>query len=104
MKLGALRRLAIASLQGAGVEDARVRVDWLFGHVLELSRSDLVARTEMEVSASKARQVNRGLERLLAGVPVQYVVGWTEFYGLRLCVSPAVLIPRPETELLVDLV
>ncbi len=91
-------------MQDVGFEDARIRVDWLLQHVLELSRTDVIARTEMEVSATLARQINRGLERLLAGVPIQHVVGWAEFYGLRLVVSSAVLIPRPETELVVDLV
>ena len=56
-----------------------------------------VISPSMEASA----ELEDGLRRLLAGVPLQYVIGWQEFYGRRFHVEPGVLIPRPETEILV---
>lgn len=66
-------------------------------------RVQLIAHPERELPASVAREFEAVAARRKAGEPVAYLLGEREFYGLSLSVGPAVLIPRPETELLVDL-
>jgi release factor glutamine methyltransferase len=71
-------------------------------HVLEKPRHWLFAYPEIQLSPQQYEKWASGLEKLLAGVPLPYVLGEWEFYGRKFQVSPAVLIPRPETELLVE--
>lgn len=75
----------------------------LVGHALGLPDVTLYAHPEREVSADALVRASRLVARRAAGEPVAYLVGAREFYGLPLRVTPDVLIPRPETELLVDL-
>lgn len=75
----------------------------LLAHLLGVERSALIAHPEMSVSAESAAAVRQLFQRRNAGEPFAYLTGEREFYGLMLAVSPRVLIPRPETELLVDL-
>jgi release factor glutamine methyltransferase len=74
----------------------------LVAHVLEKPRSWVLAHPEAVLNPLQARQLDQLQERLLAGVPLPYVLGHWEFFGLDFMVTPAVLIPRPETELLVE--
>jgi release factor glutamine methyltransferase len=66
--------------------------------------ADLMVKRETSLSESELLQVYLPLKRLRTGEPLQYVLGHTEFHGLRIAVDPSVLIPRPETEELVDLI
>jgi len=66
------------------------------------SKARLKAFPEEELQPGQAEKINSILVRLQTGEPVQYILGHTEFYGLTFKVSPAVLIPRPETEELVE--
>ncbi|MDB5776492.1 MAG: hemK [Herbaspirillum sp.] len=75
----------------------------LLCHVTGLSRIELITRSEQTLTPSQAEALQRALQRRVAGEPVAYIVGQREFYGLMLRVSPDVLIPRPDTELLVEL-
>jgi len=75
----------------------------LVAHALGLSAVDLYAHPERAVNAAEAQRVNALVVRRGAGEPVAHLLGTREFYGLELRVTPDVLIPRPETELLVDL-
>ena len=74
----------------------------LLGHVLGRDRTHLRTHPESPVDAAQARAYAQALERRAAGEPVAYVVGYREFWSLRIAVNPAVLVPRPETELLVE--
>jgi release factor glutamine methyltransferase len=74
----------------------------LLGYVLGQPRAFLLAHPETCLSAAQQDQAGRLLERRAAGEPLPYLLGEWEFYGLAFHVSPAVLIPRPETELLVE--
>ncbi len=71
---------------------------------LALPAHELVLRGNEPLSEMQERQLEDELLQLRQGVPLQYVLGEAEFYGLTLRVSPAVLIPRPETEELVELI
>ncbi|SDX93984.1 release factor glutamine methyltransferase [Collimonas sp. OK242] len=75
----------------------------LLMHVLGLTRIQLITQDERLIDALQAQQLSSLFRRRLLGEPIAYIVGQREFYGLQLEVTPDVLIPRPETELLVDL-
>jgi release factor glutamine methyltransferase len=75
----------------------------LIGHVTRLSRMQLITQSEQVLSVEEIAQIKALFEQRLRGEPIAYLTGEREFYGLALKVTPAVLIPRPETELLVEL-
>ena len=81
---------------------ARVDGLALLRDVAGLSHAALLAHPETLLAAETLQRLDALAERLRAGEPLAYVLGWREFFGLRFAVSPAVLVPRPETELLVD--
>lgn len=74
----------------------------LLAHVLERPRAWVLAHPEAALTGAQVDRLAGLLERLAGGEPLPYLVGQAHFYGLEFLVSPAVLIPRPETELLVD--
>lgn len=89
------------SLLASGLPAAEARL--LLAHATGWPRATLIAHPERELPQAATRDFAAVAERRRAGEPVAYLLGEREFYGLALSVSPAVLIPRPETELLVDL-
>lgn len=86
--------------QRIGVLDART----LLAHVLQRDAAYLIAHGDDALAADRHRVFDDLVGRRAAGEPVAYLTGHREFYGLDFRVTPAVLIPRPETELLVELV
>lgn len=81
----------------------RIEAEWLIGHALALNRMDLYLQFSRPISEEEATKIRPLLKRRTQGEPVQYITGDTEFYGLEMFVGKGVLIPRPETERLVDL-
>lgn len=75
----------------------------LLSHVGQLSRVQLITQHERYLSATQVAELNQLVQKRLDGHPLAYLLGEREFYGLNFKVSPAVLIPRPDTELLVEL-
>ncbi len=96
------RLSAAAELQPEDRENAPREAQLLLAHVLDSRRSYLFAYPELELTHTKQRDFCKLIEQRCQGMPIAYLVGHREFYGVRLEISPAVLIPRPETELLVD--
>jgi release factor glutamine methyltransferase len=88
-----------AAAQRVGAMDARV----LLAHVLKRDAAYLVAHCDDALDPGAGQSFNDLVARRAAGEPVAYLTGHREFYGLEFRVTPAVLIPRPETELLVEL-
>jgi release factor glutamine methyltransferase len=82
---------------------ARLEAQLLLAHALGVNRAWLLAHDDAGLTALQTTQFEALLSRRLAGEPIAYIFGEKEFYGLPFKVSPAVLIPRPETELLVEL-
>ena len=74
----------------------------LLAHVLDVSKEVLVAHPEVALTPAETLRYDTLIERRAAGLPVAYLRGFKEFYGLRFIVDERVLVPRPETELLVD--
>jgi len=81
----------------------RLEAELLLCSILGCERVWLIAHAEEAIDSSGARSAHARFARRRAGEPVSYITGWREFYGLALRVTPAVLIPRPETERLVEL-
>ena len=75
----------------------------LLCHATGLSRVQLITRAEQTLTADEAARLGELVRRRLAGEPIAYIVGKREFFGLDFAVSEAVLIPRPDTELIVEL-
>lgn len=75
----------------------------LLCHVGGLSRVQLITQSDRQLNAEQITALNRLVQKRLDGEPLAYLIGEREFYGLSFKVSPAVLIPRPDTELLVEL-
>lgn len=98
----ALVREAIRRLAEAGVEAPQREAEWLACEALGCSRVHLLAYSERLAAPEQAAALAAFVARRRQGEPVQYIVGHTDFFGLRMQVSPAVLIPRPETEQVVE--
>ncbi|HET7780574.1 MAG TPA: peptide chain release factor N(5)-glutamine methyltransferase [Rudaea sp.] len=94
--------LAASATQLGGDEPAR-EAELLLGHALGRNRAWLYAHADVALDAESARRFQALLMRRVAGEPIAYIVGRREFWSLDLGVNPDVLIPRPETELLVEL-
>ena len=99
---GRLLERGASELARVGVADSRFQAELLLRHALGCSRESLLARLHQPVPAEASGHFFQLVERRRGRVPVQYVVGTQEFYGLSFRVTPAVLIPRPESEGLVE--
>jgi len=88
-------------LKTAPLEPLENRI--LLMHVTHLTRTQLITQDQRTLDAQQAQTLSRLFQRRLQGEPIAYIVGQREFFGLMLEVTPDVLIPRPETELLVEL-
>jgi release factor glutamine methyltransferase len=95
-------REAAVRLEAAGVEGARRDVRLLLAHALGVEPVDVIMRDMDAVDAVGLTAFERAVQRREAGEPVARIRGWREFYGRRFHVTPDVLDPRPETELLVS--
>lgn len=91
-----------AYLAGRGVENSRLVMEQLMSHVLQCPRLQLYVRFETILAEPDLMALRNGIKRLGAGEPLQYVVGDTEFMGHRFRTDQRALIPRPDTETLVE--
>jgi release factor glutamine methyltransferase len=98
-----LLRLAVERLRQAGSESPRLDAELLLAHAIGTDRTVLIAHPEAIVSDGAAARYEEALVRRTAGEPVAYIRGFKEFHGLAFAVDPRALIPRPETERLVEL-
>ena len=89
-------------LDGAGVPEARREAGSLMSFVLGKDRTFLISHAEDLVDEESLERLRGFVERRAAGEPLQYITGVQDFYGREFRVTPDVLIPRPETELLVE--
>ena len=97
-----LTKLATEHLAGKGIEEARLEAELLLAHVLGIRRLDLYLQFERPLEPDEVEAYREALRRRAAREPLQYLTGEVEFRELTLSVDPRVLIPRPETEVLVE--
>ena len=86
------------------IDSPRVEAELLLGHILNLKRTQLYLNSQRSLSSEQEEKLKRLIEKRLKGKPLQYVIGETEFFGLKFKVDSRALIPRPETEILVSMV
>ncbi|HEY91829.1 MAG TPA: peptide chain release factor N(5)-glutamine methyltransferase [Dehalococcoidia bacterium] len=91
-------------LTGGNIEDAALEAEVLLRDTLEKDRAQLYLALDDELSTEQQTAFRTRLKRRLNDEPTAYILGYREFYGRDFLVSPAVLVPRPETELLIETV
>jgi release factor glutamine methyltransferase len=102
MSIGELARQGTVLLLRAGIEQAGLETAWLLEHALRVTPLDLRLNESQIVEGEGLRRARALLTRRADREPLQYLLGTQEFCGLEFEVEPSVLIPRPETELLVE--
>ncbi len=104
MRLGDSLQSAIEFLTDEQVPSPRMNAEVLLMFVLGVDRAQLYAHPERELTADEQARYDEALRERATGRPAQYITGHQEFWGMDLIVTPAVLIPRPETEHLIETV
>lgn len=104
MRIKDLLAEAEAALMAVGVVDGRIDLEFLLGHCLGKGRTALFLDADCEVAPNSEAHFRHLLARRLAREPLAYILAEQEFWSLPFVVSPAVLIPRPETEFLLETV
>ena len=89
-------------LEAAGIPDARLEAEVLVMNVMRMARQNIFAEQDTEVTGQQQSALDAFLERRYQREPMAYILGQREFYGINVVLTPAVLIPRPETEGLVE--
>lgn len=87
-----------------GLKSYRFDAEYLISYVLNFKRIDLYLNFDIPVSVAQRETIKFFIHRRVKREPLQYIVSETEFYGLKFKVNPSVLIPRPETEHLVEII
>jgi len=102
MKIRELLGVTRERLSSAGIDEASLEAELLMRHALGQGAVQLFLDLEKELGSQRERLLDTLVERRLSGEPLAYITGRREFYGLEFAVNPSVLIPRPETEHLVE--
>ena len=97
-------RITVATWKQANFTADRLELDLLLSKVTGRSRAEIIAFPQMTLSNNQLKRLNDDLRILEGGTPFAYIVGKKEFFGIELEISESVLVPRPETELLVEMV
>lgn len=100
--IGKIVSEATATLQAAEITEPRMEAVSLLMHTLHVDRTFILAHPERELNAEELQKFREFVKRRASREPLQYITGVQEFFKLRFEVTPDVLIPRPETELIVE--
>ena len=100
--LGPLLKAARERLAAAGIDDPALDSRLIVEHFSGTTRTQAIAEPAQKVGSAALSAIETALRRRVAGEPVHRILGYREFYGLRLSLSPETLEPRPDTETLVD--
>jgi len=87
-----------------GVPSPRLSIEWLLADILKVKRLDLYVQFDRPLSQDALSPLREMVKRRASHEPLQYITGYTTFYNAEIAVNPSVLIPRPETEELVEMV
>lgn len=102
--VGKLQRWGVNFLKSKNIDEAKISIDLLLCEVLNVERIELYLKFDLPLNVYELNQVKDYIKRLVNNEPLQYILGKTKFYNLEFKVDKSVLIPRPETEELVDLI
>jgi release factor glutamine methyltransferase len=102
MRLGEALDQAVTRLANEGVDSPRLDAELLLTHVLEVNRAAILARPDQRLTPKELTRYRNLVTRRASREPLAYILGHREFYGLDFAVDARALIPRPETELLVE--
>lgn len=102
MKLKDIIRESINSLKAFEIEDSSIKVKLLIEYVLRISKEQIILNEEKELTESEILKINSLLDKIKSGVPIQYIINKQEFMGMEFYVNENVLIPQPDTEILVE--
>lgn len=102
MEYAAIYRMGVENLQKAGIEEALLDARLLLEEVCGTDRNTLLAHGDQEVTKQQQECYINYIGQRSRHIPLQHIIGYQEFMGLRFVVSPAVLIPRQDTETLVE--
>lgn len=102
VQLAELYRKGVASLLRAGIDDPDLDVAMVVGHVLGIDRAGVILAMGTDVPMELARKIESCFARRCRQEPLAYILGEWEFWSLGFAVSPDVLVPRPETEVVVE--
>jgi len=100
--LGQALQLITRTLRGAKIADASVEAELLLGHVLGMSKTGLYTEPERSLTSAESERLRNLVRRRLDREPTAYILGHSEFYGIDFYIDSRALIPRPETELLLE--
>lgn len=104
MKLGEILQKTIQFFKDKKIESARLDAELLIAHALKCQRMDLYLKIDKPLSETEISICREFVKRRITGEPIAYIVNSKGFYGLDFYVEKGVLVPRPETELIVDTV
>ena len=104
LDLNALLRWGKDRLKTAGINDFEISAEILLRDLLNFSRSELVLQANRRIDSNKIDQYKDLIEKRSKHIPLQYLIEFVEFYNIRLKCDPKAMIPRPETEILVETV
>ena len=90
------------TLEAAGIPDARLEAEVMVMSVMRMTRQNIFAQQETEVGSRLEQDLAVLLEQRLQRTPLAYILGYREFYGINVMVTPSVMVPRPETENMVE--
>jgi len=102
MDVGAMRRSLARAFRSAGLDAPELEARVLVGHALALDHAALAAAAGRPLSGVETAEIDALARRRLAGEPVARIVGWKEFWGLPIRLGAATLVPRPESETVVE--
>src|SRR5207253_5654912 len=100
--IGTVLNEATRTLDANGISEPRLDAGVLMTHVIECDRAFIITHTDDPITEQQLKQFEEFVSRRAQGEPLQYIKGYQEFFKLDFEVTPDVLIPRPETELIVE--
>ncbi|MDY6967958.1 MAG: peptide chain release factor N(5)-glutamine methyltransferase [Spirochaetota bacterium] len=103
MTISELLKEVVPLLKVAGIENPELDSELIISSILNIQRYKVLIDKDRELSYNNIEKINKLIERRIKGEPVGYLIGKKEFYSLEFSVNHSVLIPRPETEFLVDM-
>lgn len=97
-----LLEIAKQKLTAAKIESVQLEINWLAEQFLNLSAIEVLQNVNVNLREEQENQFLYAVDRRVTGEPLAYILGYRDFYGLRFTVKPGILIPRPETEFVVE--